>query len=156
MRSCGNGTNDSPTRLFNLSERIHHVAMLGFYMASMRILIVDDDPVLLEVLREAIEWRLRPSRVDGTTSSADALARLTVDPYDVVLCDWRMPSPNGLSFLDEIKTVRPGVPVVLMTGDIRESVRSQAAEKGARAFLRKPFDRDEVVRVIRDALQQST
>ena len=124
-------------------------------MATPRILIIDDDPVLLEVLREAIELRLQPSRVEGTTSSADALARLTVDSYDVVVCDWRMPSANGMAFLDEIKMVRPGIPVVLMTGDIRESTRSQAAEKGAFTFLRKPFDREEVIRVIRAALPQS-
>jgi DNA-binding NtrC family response regulator len=124
-------------------------------MATPRILIIDDDPVLLEVLREAIELRLQPSRVEGTTSSADALARLTVDSYDVVLCDWRMPSTNGMAFLDEIKMVRPGIPVVLMTGDIQESTRSQAVEKGAFAFLRKPFDREEVIRVIRAALPQS-
>jgi DNA-binding NtrC family response regulator len=125
-------------------------------MATPRILIIDDDPVLLEVLREAIELRLQPSRVEGTISSADALARLTLDAYDVVLCDWRMPSTDGMGFLDDIKMVRPGVPVVLMTGDIRESTRSQAAEKGAFAFLSKPFDRDEVIRIIRSALPQST
>jgi DNA-binding NtrC family response regulator len=130
--------------------------MVGLTMASPRILIIDDDPVLLEVLREAIELRLQPSRVEGTTSSADALARLTVDSYDLVLCDWRMPSANGMALLEEIRMVRPGVPVVLMTGDIRESVRSQAAEKGAFAFLRKPFDRDEVIRIIRAALPEST
>jgi DNA-binding NtrC family response regulator len=121
-------------------------------MVTPRILIIDDDPVLLEVLTEAIELRLQPSQVEGTTSSADGLARLTVDSYDVVLCDWRMPSTNGMALLDEIKMVRPGVPVVLMTGDIRESIRSQATERGAFAFLRKPFDRDEVIRVIRAAL----
>lgn len=125
-------------------------------MATARILIIDDDSVLLQVLREAIELRLQPSMVEGTTSSADALARLTVAPYDVVLCDWRMSSTNGMAFLDEIKMVRPGVPVVFMTGDIRDSIRSQAAEKGAFAFLRKPFDRDEVIRVIRAALRPST
>jgi DNA-binding NtrC family response regulator len=103
-----------------------------------------------------IVLRLQPSVVESTTSSAEALARLTVDRYDVVLCDWRMPSTNGMAFLDEIRMVRPGLPVVLMTGDIRESIRSQAAEKGAFAFLRKPFDRDEVIRVIRAALPQST
>ena len=124
-------------------------------MAIPRILIIDDDPVLLEVLGDAIELRLQPSRVEGTTTPADALARLAVDSYDVVLCDWRMPSSNGMAFLEEIKMVRPGLPVVLMTGDIRESTKSQAAEKGAFAFLRKPFDRDEVIRVIRAALPQS-
>lgn len=123
-------------------------------MATPRILIIDDDPVLLEVLTEAIELRLQPSQVEGTTSSADGLARLTVDSYDVVLCDWRMPSTNGMALLDEIKMVRPDIPVVLMTGDIRESIRSQATEKGAFAFLRKPFDRNEVIRVIRAALPQ--
>jgi DNA-binding NtrC family response regulator len=124
-------------------------------MATPRILIVDDDPVLLEVLRDTIVLRLQPSMVESTTSSAEALARLTVDSYDLVLCDWRMPSTNGMAFIDEVKTVRPDLPVVLMTGDIRESIKSQAAEKGAFAFLRKPFDRDEVIRVIRAALPQS-
>lgn len=121
-------------------------------MDTPRILIIDDDPVLLEVLTEAIELRLQPSQVEVTTSSADGLARLMVDSYDVVLCDWRMPSTNGMAFLDEIKVVRPELPVVLMTGDIRESIKTQATEKGAFAFLRKPFDRDEVIRVIRAAL----
>jgi DNA-binding NtrC family response regulator len=124
-------------------------------MATPRILIVDDDPVLLEVLRDTIVLRLQSSMVESTTSSAEALTRLTVDSYDLVLCDWRMPSTNGMAFLDEVKMVRPDLPVVLMTGDIRESIRSQAAEKGAFAFLRKPFDRDEVIRVIRAALPQS-
>jgi DNA-binding NtrC family response regulator len=124
-------------------------------MATPRILIVDDDPVLLEVLRDTIVLRLQPSMVESTTSSVEALTRLTVDCYDLVLCDSRMPPTNGMAFLDEVKMVRPDLPVVLMTGDIRESIKSQAAEKGAFAVLRKPFDRDEIIRVIRAALPQS-
>jgi DNA-binding NtrC family response regulator len=62
-----------------------------------------------------------------------------------------MPSTNGMAFLEEIKMVRPGLPVVLMTGDIRESIKSKAAESRL-CITAHPPDCHEVMRIIRTAL----
>lgn len=75
--------------------------------------------------------------------------------YDVVLCDWRMPFLDGLTLLDRIRQLRSHAPVLLMTGDIEESVEQRASQEGAFALLRKPLDREEVVQVIEAALLQS-
>jgi CheY-like chemotaxis protein len=123
--------------------------------AVPRILIVDDDPVLLQGLCDMLTYRLRPAVVVVHASSDDAAAKVRTGHYDVVVCDFKMPRQDGLEVIRQIKAVNPDQAVILMTACIEESIEQQAHDQGTNAVLRKPLDRDEVVSVIRSLVELS-
>lgn len=123
--------------------------------AVPRILLVDDDPVLLQGLCDMLTYRLRPAVVVVQASSDNVAAKVRDGHYDVVVCDLKMPRQGGLEVIRQIKTASPDQRVVLITGCIEESIDEQAQEHGADAVLRKPLDRDEVVSIIRSLVELS-
>jgi CheY-like chemotaxis protein len=123
--------------------------------AVPRVLLLDDDPVLLQGLCDMLTYRLRPAVVVVQTSSDNIVAKVRDGHYDVVVCDLKMPRQGGLEVIRQIKTANPDQRIILMTGCIEESIDDQAQEHGADAVLRKPLDRDEVVRIIRSLVELS-
>jgi CheY-like chemotaxis protein len=119
-----------------------------------RILIVDDNRDLLAAMSEMLQMSFPSSQVDTAHSAPEGLERAVAIRYDVVLCDYRMPGVNGMSLLNELKTLKPGLPVILITADTDETVGGRAFEKGAFGVLLKPLDCDELVRVINQALDR--
>ena len=118
---------------------------------TARLLVADDDPAVRQSLeralaREGYEVVLAP---DGQT----ALERLREGDIDLVLSDLKMPGLTGLELLRQVRTVAPEVDVIMLTafGTVEEAVR--AMKDGARDFLTKPFQRGQLVRVIRQALE---
>jgi CheY-like chemotaxis protein len=114
---------------------------------SCSILVVDDEPDVAEMFRQ----RFRREARQGTyvlhfaTSGEDALARLAngVRPeLIVILSDINMPGMDGLTLLREIKTRRPGLPVMMVTAYGDDERRRQAEKFGALQFLNKPVDFD--------------
>ena len=120
-----------------------------------RVLIVDDDPVLLQSLGDMLTYRLRPAVVAVHASSDDAAAKVRHGKYDVVVCDFKMPRQDGIEVIRQIKTANPNQAVILMTGCIEESIEAKAQEYGANAILRKPLDRDELLTVIQSFVELS-
>ena len=121
-----------------------------------RILLIDDDSVLLQGLFDMLMYRLRPAVVVAQSPSPDLASHVKHGNYDVVICDLKMPKHGGLEVISSIKAVKPQQAVILMTGCIEESIEQQARKEGAVAILRKPLDRDEVVRVIRSLVALSS
>ena len=121
-----------------------------------RILLVDDDPVLLQGLYDMLTYRLRPVVVVVHASSDDVVPKVREGNYDVVVCDLKMPRHGGLEVIRDIKAAKPDQAVILITGCIEEVIEQQARDEGANAILRKPFNRDEVVRVIRSLVESSS
>ncbi len=117
--------------------------------ATPRILVVDDDPMIATMCRQALEEA--GFAVDTVYNGEEALARLREHTYDVVLTDVRMPRMDGLTLLHEIQTHYPDVVVVLMTAyaDIETAV--QAMEAGAFDYIPKPFS----VQHLRVSLQRA-
>jgi DNA-binding NtrC family response regulator len=107
-------------------------------------LLVDDDPATMAALPDALQGRLPRLRIETTTSIVDALARLDVRPYSVVLTDFRMPRMDGLSFLREVKTRHADTPVVVMTGLTDDSLAGHARAAGAFDLLPKPLDQEDL------------
>jgi two-component system, response regulator YesN len=120
-----------------------------------RILLVDDDPALLQGLCDMLTYRLRPAVVVAHASSEDAAAKVQEGHYDVVVCDLKMPGQGGLEVIRQIKRANHDQCIILITGCIEESIDEKAYMEGANAVLRKPLDRDEVVRVIRSLIELS-
>lgn len=116
-----------------------------------RILIVDDDRSLCEVMET--DLRLRGFRVSWYTSPREALQALQDESYDVVLTDLKMPGMNGIDLCDRIVSNRPDVPVIVMTafGSLDSAVR--AIRAGAYDFVTKPVEMDLLALTLERALK---
>jgi DNA-binding NtrC family response regulator len=121
-------------------------------MAKARILIVDDE----ESPREALRFILK-DRYDVTTKGdgPSALEALRADgSFDVVLLDIMMPGMSGLEVLSKIPKVAPGTPAVMATAINDAKTAIQAVRLGAKDYLNKPFDVEQVRFVIERALKE--
>ncbi|HET6781780.1 MAG TPA: response regulator, partial [bacterium] len=110
--------------------------------AETRILIVDDDPALLQALPETLRLRIDGVVVDTADSAAAALERIKAVDYDAVVTDIKMPGMDGLALLNEIRSLRPETPTLLITGHGEHDLAVQALRGGAYDFIAKPIERD--------------
>jgi two-component system, OmpR family, phosphate regulon sensor histidine kinase PhoR len=118
-----------------------------------RILIVDDDPALLEALPRALQLRLEGIGIDTSETAADALERIREQDYDAIVTDIKMPGIDGLALLGEIRSMRPKTPTLLITGHGEHDLAVQALRGGAYDFVQKPIDRDYFVASLERAIQ---
>ena len=93
--------------------------------------------------------------VEHVTSGGEALAKLEVRPFDVVLTDMQMPGIDGIALLREIARRWPGLPVILLTAHGSVAAAVEAMKSGAVDFMCKPFDKDELLYVVGKALASS-
>jgi two-component system response regulator HydG len=107
-----------------------------------RILLVEDDPEMLDLVREHLEGD--GHAVTALGRGTEAIARLTAEEFDIVLTDLRLPDVDGMEILRASREVRRGIPVVLITafGTIETAI--QAIRDGAYDFVTKPFTLDEI------------
>lgn len=123
-------------------------------MTVSRILIVDDDPALLQALPEALKLRLGDDVwIDVVESGMAALERLNEDEYDVIVSDIKMPGMDGLTLLERVAAVRPATPTLLITGHGEHDLAIRALRAGAYDYVQKPIDRDYFVSSVKRALQ---
>ena len=115
------------------------------------ILLIDDDPVICRLMtivfnREGYEVLVAHDGLSGLRIAA-------ADEPDLVLLDLQMPGMNGLEVLEQMRATLPTVTVVMLTGsrDIKQVVR--ATQLGAFDYLSKPASPDEIVMVVRRALE---
>jgi DNA-binding NtrC family response regulator len=118
----------------------------------MRILIVDDEGSLLITLVANLE--LEGFDVVGAQDASSALRLLAEQRFDLVLTDIRMPGMSGLDLFRAIRSVRPELPVIMMTAFAAETVIEQAVQEGVFAVLPKPFDIEHVVFALSRALSR--
>ncbi len=117
-----------------------------------KILVVDDSQELTEVIHEYMETC--GFIVETTTESQDALRLIAANGYDVIISDIHMPGMDGLELMSLIKNRHPDLPVVLITGYSISEARKIAMEKGADAFVAKPFHMKEILDVVTDILNR--
>jgi two-component system KDP operon response regulator KdpE len=117
-----------------------------------RLLVVDDDPGVLHVLRV----RLRAAGYEvltATDGAAGLRAAKTQHPAGVVL-DLRMPVMDGLTVLSKLREDQStrSIPVVVLSANVVERAKRKALDLGARFFLEKPYDPRKLVEAIQTAL----
>ncbi|HWP35015.1 MAG TPA: response regulator, partial [Thermodesulfobacteriota bacterium] len=114
-----------------------------------RILIVDDEPGVRESLRMVLKGE---HDVRTAADAPAALARLAEGPVDLVLLDILMPGMDGLELLRAIRQRHPALPVVMLTATRTIRTAVEAMRLGAFDYLTKPFDVEELLVVVRQAL----
>src|SRR4051812_46027367 len=117
---------------------------------SARILVVDDERVIREILAEFLS--LEGFSVNTVEDGEKALTELRLRPYDLLITDLKMPRLSGLQLLEKIEAERLGVLTVLMTGFGTVETAIEAMKKGAYDYLLKPFKVEEVIHVVERAL----
>lgn len=121
-------------------------------MTAGRVLVVDDDPALLQALPQVVYLRLRDVVVETCDAAPAALGRLEAVDYDAVVSDIKMPGMDGLALLERARAIRPDLPVLLITGHGERDLAVQALRGGAYDFIQKPIDRDYFVAAIARAV----
>ena len=117
---------------------------------TARILVVDDERVIREILAEFLT--LEGFSVHTVEDGEKALTELRLRPYDLLITDLKMPKLSGLQLLEKIEQERLGVLTVLMTGFGTVETAIEAMKKGAYDYLLKPFKVEEVIHVVERAL----
>ena len=102
-----------------------------------RILVVDDDPDILSILRDRLHCY--GYAVETAGDGREALAALELSTYDAMLLDVDMPKLNGLDVLRHLRETNQQMPVAIMTGLNEKERIVRAAREICQAFLLKPF-----------------
>lgn len=127
----------------------------------MRIAILDDEPVELELLSRALGSYALP---DGTlpictqfSSSPELLRRLRRETFDLVILDWQVPEISGLQVLKWIMAhLVPPPPVIMLTSRTAEHDVVQALNAGAVEYVSKPFRQAELLARVNNVIRQYT
>lgn len=118
-------------------------------MAGARVLIVEDEPNIVESLRFILQRA--GFEVDIVSNGQAVLQRLHRDDFAAVVLDVMLPGMNGFEVLAQIRADRglASLPVVVLTAKGQANDRRTAETLGASAFITKPFSNDEVVDRVR-------
>ncbi len=120
-------------------------------MTQHTILVADDDRGIRTVLTQALA---RAGYEVKTTGNAASLWRwVAAGEGDLVITDVVMPDENGLDLIPRIKHIRPDLKIIVMSAQNTLLTAVKATERGAFEYLPKPFDLDELVRVVQRALE---
>lgn len=117
-----------------------------------QLLIVDDEPNMAWLFEQTFG---REFQVVAARSGAEALARLEQEGADLIMLDLCMPGMDGMAVLKEVKRRWPAIPVVMMTAYATVKTAVEAIKAGAADYVLKPFDLDELRRVMTGALPPS-
>lgn len=116
-----------------------------------RILVVDDDPCVLESLSLLLERC--GYAVVACGDAKEALSKFMTDRIDVVLTDIRMPHVSGIELLEKIHAHHAETPVILMTADCDLDIAISAIKKRAFDFVVKPYTPDDLIHTIEKAVR---
>lgn len=116
-----------------------------------RVLVVDDDKVLQNSVKEALLYH--SFQVDVANNGKEALNAVYKDKYDLVVMDVNMPEMDGISALTEIKKVDPSVIVIILTAYSNVSDAVKVVKEGAYNYLEKPISSENLVALIKRALK---
>lgn len=124
------------------------------YFGCDSILLVDDDPDIVEFQKESFEGY--GYRVTPFVSSLSAYAAFKAGPeaFDIVICDMTMPDMTGLALAIEVKQIKPDIPVILCTGFSKKINMKNYQKMGVDGYLMKPFNEDASLKLIRYLLDK--
>lgn len=121
-------------------------------MTTASILIIDDEPNLRRSL--ALILQRAGYSVNTAESARDVRHYLAAGAYDLVFLDLKMPEINGMELLPEIRQIYPEMPVMILTAHATLESAIEAVRKGARDYLLKPIDPEEILARVKQILAE--
>ncbi len=119
---------------------------------EQKILIVDDDPVVLKSLNDLLA--IRGYNLNTAIGGQEAICQLDQNNYDLVLLDLHMPYVDGHAVMQHIRTNQINTSVIIVSGETSFEAAKNACTQGAYDFLRKPYAADELIITINNALKE--
>jgi sugar-specific transcriptional regulator TrmB/FixJ family two-component response regulator len=119
------------------------------------VLVVDDEPDILQSLHELLEESLPGVRILTAQAAPQGVEVLRQEPVDLIITDYKLPGMNGLEFLEEAGRLAPGVQRILMTAfpDLKVATRA-INEASVENFFIKPLEHGRMVEVVRLILRE--
>jgi DNA-binding NtrC family response regulator len=115
-----------------------------------RILVVDDEPDVLEHLTDMLDFA--GWQTGSAANGVDAVLKVLDEPWDAVLMDIRMPKLDGINALRLMKRINPGLPVIMFTGQAGQGDMYETARLGAYTCLMKPVQSEKLLQTLQKAL----
>src|SRR5436189_5547888 len=112
--------------------------------ARHRILLLDDDPKLLETYQQILANLPSQPEIHTATSGPRAMAMLESEPFRLLICDLKMPKMDGLQVLSIVRRKWPQVRTVVLTSVMDEHFRSRVYALGVDLFWQKPGSEQEI------------
>jgi len=119
------------------------------------ILVVEDSPTMRQLISFAMK-RIAGSKVIEATDGVDALKKLSSEKIDLILCDINMPVMDGLKLVSLVRG-SPGykdIPIIMITAEGAEEDRKRALAIGANAYLPKPIQTQELIKLVNGYINQ--
>jgi two-component system response regulator HydG len=116
------------------------------------VLLVEDNEVDAYLTYNVLQESETTLDVEIVSTAEEGLARVWERAYDLVVCDYRLPGMNGLSFLKLAKKIRATMPVILLTGYPSQELEAQVIHHGLCTYLSKAVDAQTLSRVIKEVL----
>ncbi len=121
-----------------------------------KILLIDDDVLILKTLRKLLERE--KYIVESAQTAQEGIEKGGNLDFDLILCDIRIPGTDGIEIIRQIKERRnkenkPEIPVIFITGYASEDAPIGAIKLGAKDYILKPFDLDKLLQSVRDNLK---
>jgi len=128
--------------------------MMSRSFRNARILIVDDEPGNIEVIQRILA-RAGFTRIESTTDSRDAVTLYVRHRPDLILLDLHMPHLDGLAVMDRLNEIVEAtyLPILILSADVTPEARREALSRGAKDFVSKPFQQDEILLRIKTQLE---
>lgn len=118
-----------------------------------KILIIDDEQVIRQTLRDILEYE--GYQVDEAENGIEALNLVKKNKYDAALCDIKMPKMDGIEVLEKSLEINPDIPFIMISGHGTVEIAVEATKKGAYAFISKPPDLNQLLLQVRNALDRN-
>jgi len=119
-------------------------------MKHLNILVVDDKKVIGDFFNLTMGYY--GHRITVVHDLAHTLQAIKQHQFDIAFMDMVMPGHDGVEVLKEVKAIAPQLPVVMMSGYSLDDKRQQALRLGAVECLKKPFEVEDIRRVVKEAI----
>lgn len=120
--------------------------------SPVRVLVVEDDPTLREVLQEVLT--ARGLQVVTSSRGEEALHRAKEEPFDLIVADIRMEGINGLDTIEQARQIQPDIGSIVVSGFASEEETLRAVRLNVAGYLKKPFKVPELLELINNFLTE--
>jgi DNA-binding NtrC family response regulator len=132
-------------------ERGRNISQMVNNSPKLRVLVVDDEPLIRWSLAETLEERGYAVLEAGDGQETLKALSTVAEPFDVILLDYRLPDSNDLGLLETIRTITPRTAVIMMTAFGTPEVLAGALALGAYRVVPKPFEVHDVAALVLQA-----